>query len=208
VRKLANRPCWSTVFCGMILLSAGCSTARVASPPRLDAADAAKQALADYDQNKDGMLDAKELDRCPPLRSALKRMDKNNDNRLTAGEIQERLAAYLEGTPTPIPIPCEVLLDGRPLAGATVTFVPEKFLGSTFKRAWGTTDETGTAAVRMEGRDEGVFPGLYRAEVSKKNAQGQEMIPARFNTQSTLGEEVAGDTLGRGGQLTLRLTSK
>lgn len=192
------------------LLLTGCAASRAPAPlPQVDAADAVRQALAEYDQNKDGVLDARELQRCPALRGAIARIDRDSDGRLSTRELEDRLASFLTGPISAFAFPCEVLLDGRPLAGATMTLVPEKFLGPAFKRASGTTDENGTVNLVLEGlQEDGVYPGYYRVEVSKKNAQGQETIPARFNTQTALGEEVAPDALGRGGQLVLRLSGK
>src|SRR5262249_8662142 len=42
-------------------------------------------------------------------------------------------------------------------------------------------------------------------EVSKKNAGGEETLPARYNVQSILGQEVAPDTLGEQGAIPLLL---
>src|SRR5207302_7614851 len=76
----------------LVLLIHGCS-ARVDMPP-ISPEEAAKQALAEYDKNKDGFLDANELEHCPALKNALKTLDKNKDGRLSADEIAERLTAF------------------------------------------------------------------------------------------------------------------
>ena len=68
---------------------------------------------------------------------------------------------------------CQVHLDGKPLQGATVTYVPEKFLGSSIRQATGVSDERGSVALVTEGEKlSGVQPGLYRVQVSLKNASG------------------------------------
>ena len=73
-------------------LCAGCSNKLVAPP--LSPERAAADALTEYDTNKDGFLDAKELERCPALKSALNSLDTDKDKRLSASEITERLASY------------------------------------------------------------------------------------------------------------------
>jgi hypothetical protein len=84
-----------------------------------------------------------------------------------------------------------VHLDGKPLQGATVTYVPEKFMGSSIKPASGVSDERGTVPLIVEGEKlPGVQPGLYRVQISKKDASGQETIPARYNQDTILGAEV------------------
>jgi hypothetical protein len=194
---------------GLVLLAAGCSGGTPAGDVGISPREAANQALAEYDANKDGALDAKELEACPGLRSALKRIDKNNDGRLTADEIADRLAFFQrEGGQSDVGV--EVALDGKPLSGATVTLVPEKFLGPSFQPVSAVTDEVGTGTLQAKDPGEAIPMGFYRVEVSKKNAKGQEIIPARYNTKTVLGQEIAPDVEGRGSTLTvrLRLTSR
>jgi hypothetical protein len=195
---------------GLLLLGIGCSGPNNVSPPALSPAEAASQALAEYDANKDGVLDEKELEKCPALKSALKKIDKNNDGRVSADEIAERLQLFQrQGVLTSARV--EVMLDGAPLERATVTLVPEKFMGPAFKQASAVTDPNGTAPLQVEGAYKGLVPmGYYRVEVSKKNAGGQEAVPARYNTQTILGQELApeGEERGGGGTIKLRLTGK
>jgi hypothetical protein len=200
---------WWAFLGGLALLMAGCSGGGVPEVAQVSPRDAADQALADYDANKDGALDAKELEACPGLLSALKRADKNADGRLTADEIAERLA-YFQHQGMHMDVGVEVALDGRPLAGATVTLVPEKLMGSSVKSASAVTDEAGTGVFQTGGdTGEPIAPGYYRVRVSK-NVQGREVIPARYNTQTGLGQEVVPGAEGRGSSLTvrLRLTSR
>src|SRR5438874_8305484 len=195
-------------FACALLLVAGCSGG--SAVPAISPDEAAKQALAEYDTNKDGALDEKELGSCPALKSALKKIDKNKDGRLTADEIADRLKAFQQqGVMTSARV--EVALDGAPLAGATITLVPEKFMGPSYKPASGLTDPAGWAPFNVEGSSDGLVPlGYYRIEISKKKANGQEMIPAKYNTKSVLGCEVAPESeeRGGGGTIKLRLTSR
>jgi len=89
-------------------------------------------ALAEYDANGDGVLDAKELEKCPPLKLALKRFDANGDGKISADEIAARVRSWMNSGTTIVTGGTHVMLDGKVLAGATVTFEPEKFLGPAF----------------------------------------------------------------------------
>jgi hypothetical protein len=96
-------------------------------------------------------------------------------------------------------------LDGRPLSGAEVIFEPESFLGEDIKAAVGeSTSGLATVTVPKDQRPmkdtpPGLQPGLYRVRVSLKKA-GQETIPAKYNTETTLGQEIAPDDPAVAGQ--------
>src|SRR5262249_6931088 len=156
-----------------------------------------------------GALDAKELEACPGLLSGLKRADKDGDGRLTADEIAERLTLFQQqGMLADVSV--EVTLDNKPLVGATVTLVPEKFMGPSIKSASTVTDEMGTGYFKTEGTDfVQVAFGYYSVQVSK-NVGGKEIVPAKYNTKTTLGQEIAPDVQGRGSAsaVRLRLTSR
>jgi EF hand len=192
-------------------LAAGCSGGPKGPPaPKIVPEEAARQALADYDANKDGALDAKELEASPALKGAVAAIDQNGDGRLTADEIAARLTRFQKaGMMTPLS--CEVSLDGEPLAGARVTLVPEKFLGPEVQPAAGTTNAAGSAELTVEGLPPGmVHLGYFRVEVSRKGDGGRELIPPRYNAKTVLGCEVApeGESRGAGGVLTLQLKSR
>jgi hypothetical protein len=169
----------------------GCSAGDKLTLPTYSPEEAAKQVMAEYDTNHDGYLDAKELERCPSLKHSLESMDKNGDKRLSADEIAGRIQVYTDSQVGLKATTCHVRLDGKPLQGATVTYVPEKFMGSSIRPASGVSDQNGGVALTVEGEKlPGVQPGFYRVQVSKKNASGQETIPARYNQDSILGIEV------------------
>lgn len=196
-----------SLLVGACCLLAGCGGAYSRVPaPALAPETAANQALAEYDTNGDGFLDERELARCPALKSALKELDRDHDGRLSAREIADRLAFYRDSRIGLISAICHVTLDGRPLAGASVRLVPERFLGPDFHPASGLTDDRGRAPLQAEGQTlPGVPCGLYRVEVSKKDGSGRELLPARYNTATVLGQEVAPAMRG---SISLRLTSK
>jgi hypothetical protein len=200
---------------GLVLLAAGCrGNSGPAGAPTFSPATVAAAALAEYDADKDGGLSAKELEKSPPLREAMKRaLDKNNDGNVTADEFEARLRIYQEeGMMSTCVV--QVFLDGNPLADATVTLTPEKFLGPTYRPVTGNTGPEGFAPLLSDGPNGGFVPfGFYRVEVSKKGAGGKEIIPPRYNTQTTLGKEVAParaqQRRGDGDEtLVLRLTSR
>jgi hypothetical protein len=185
---------WPTPLVVSLALSllSGCGGSSEGLMPASYSPDAsAEQALTEYDTNHDGFLDAKELERCPALKSHLELIDQNGDQRLSAAEIAARIEVYQESQVALKNVGCQVSLDGQPLQGATVTYVPEKFLGPSLKSASGVSDDHGAVVLNTEGEKlPGVQPGLFRVQVSKKNADGQEMIPARYNQDTTLGVEV------------------
>lgn len=205
----------AVVLVGSMLLALGCRGGRGGiAAPSFSTANIAAAAVAEYDANKDGALDPKEMESCPALAEAFRSgLDKSKDGQVTANEIEERLRIYQDEGMMSICM-VQVTLDGSPLSGASVTLVPEKFMGPNFKPATGTTGPEGFAPLSAEGPQQGFVPyGFYRIEVSKKAANGKEIIPARYNTQTTLGKEFApARAQDRRGQsddtITLRLTSK
>ena len=174
------------------------SVPRRIMPPAIDAKEAGKKALAEYDLDGDGAIGAQELDKAPSLKAAIKNLDRNDDGKVTAEEVTARIKAWQKTKVGLISFACTVTLDGQPLGGATVTFAPEKFLGTQIKPATGVTDRNGIANVTIQverGEPGGMACGLYRVQISR-NTGGKEVIPARYNTQTTLGHEVALDAEG------------
>ena len=187
---------------GVAVLTTGCgSGSKIADAPPVeyDPAGIAQAALAALDKNKNGQIEGAELDACPALKAALPAIDQNNDKALSAAEIQKRVERY--AAIGPVPISCTVTLDNQPLADATVTFEPESFMGSGLKTATAKTDKDGnTGTFDVGGQAFATLPpGLYRVRVTKDGAT----IPARYNTQSTLGREVMSDP--RSGDATIEL---
>jgi hypothetical protein len=199
---------WTLLF---VAMAAGCNPsggARV-EPPSWSPAAAARDALALYDTNKDGVLDAAELEKCPVLKVNLSRYDANGDGKLSADEIAARLQVLRDSKIGRVAAPVVVTLNGRPLANAKVTFIPEPFLGPAFKPASGVSDASGGVTVQIENDPvPGVPCGLYRVEVSLADAAGRETIPARYNAQTTLGCEIGPSTVGGRGGLEFKLTTR
>ena len=95
-------------------------------------------------------------------------------------------------------ITCSVTLDGSPLSGATVKFIPEKFLGDKIKTAEGITNGAGIASMSIPTeelpkelrRTAALRVGIYRVEITHPTKK----IPPKYNTESELGFDFhAGD---------------
>jgi hypothetical protein len=176
-----------------VWVAAGCGGG--ASPPVYPdqpASNAGAKAIELYDLDKDGFLEGGELDHAPGLKAAIKQVDAGGSGKVSAAMIDARIKAWAGSEFGRLPMSCLVRRNGKPLAGATVRFVPEKFLGDAMKIGQGTTDRQGTARITEPGDAEGMSPGFYRVEITKPG----ETIPAKYNTETTLGQEVANDAAG------------
>jgi len=179
---------------------AGCG----GSPPRVGQASidpaAARDALSAYDADGNGALSAEELKKCPGLLKSISRFDADGDGQVTADEIAARIGAWQRHKVALMRFGCRVTANGRPLAGATVRLVPEKFLGDGLKPASGVTQANGFASIAISPDElpadcqglSGVFPGVYRVEITHPSRK----IPANYNVQTELGQEIALDTDG------------
>lgn len=85
-----------------------------------------------------------------------------------------------------------VTLDGAPLAGATVMFRPK----AGGRPAMADTDEQGKYVLRYNPSETGGVVGLNLVRISKKGEAAsdeevaKELIPAKYNEESTLEYEV------------------
>jgi hypothetical protein len=186
------------VYAGLMLAMAGCSGGpAVPKAPKLDAAAAAAQAMTLYDSDGDGFIAAAELAKSPALESALAQVDANRDQKLSADEIAGRIRSWSARGTAIKEFKCRVLMNGRPLTGAEVVFQPDPFLGDEFRSGRGQTDGQGVASISMPSDQlpdpslTGMWLGFYTVRITAAN--GKPAIPARFNTSSELGQEVADD---------------
>jgi hypothetical protein len=168
-------------------------------PPEIDASDAAAEAIAIYDSNSDGALSGGELDQVPGLKGAQQRIDQDADGRITAAEIADRIGQWQDVGLGTMSVRVTVILDGSPLQGATVHFEPEPFLGDSVQPASGETGPEGSAQIAIPpaarsapDAPPGVHFGFYKIRISKQDG-GTERVPATFNSETTLGQEVAFD---------------
>jgi hypothetical protein len=175
----------------------------------MDPGSVASEALAAYDADNDGAIAGGELDKCPGLKDGFALMDTNKDKRLSADEIEARVREYQSDKAGLLLLSVQVFLDGKPLTEAEVNVVPESFMGTAVKPAKGTTDAGGACTCRIEGSQyPGIHPGIYRIEVSKKNASGTETVPAKYNSETTLGIEARMGNPKLFNGLTLNLSSR
>jgi hypothetical protein len=201
---------------GICLAVAGCSR----GPTRLDApdfdpAESAGRAMKQYDQNGDGFVAGDELEKAPGLKAAIKNLDMDDDGKVSEQEIADRVNTWLKMNVGLTKFSCLVTLDGTPLQGATVTFVPEEFLGGAVQQAEDVTTMVGSASPRIpkEKRPSpdsppGMQLGLYQVQISLKQGD-KETIPAKYNTQTVLGQEVSNDDWAiQNNQVRFNLTTK
>lgn len=180
------------VLAGLLFCSVGCfkkGAARV-NQPGMDASAAGSGAMKKYDANNDGVVKGDELAKAPALKAALKSLDTDGDGGVSADEVASRVRAWQESRMGKQMVQVTVHRGGKPVKGLKVRLVPEEFLGSEILACEGTTQEQGVAALGVPGSDiPGCAPGLYRVEIT--SADGS--IPAKYNTETTLGVEIAPD---------------
>jgi hypothetical protein len=70
----------------------------------------------------------------------------------------------------PVPVRGTVTLDGKPMAGATVTFLPEDAAG---RQATATTAEDGSFHLTTLAPRDGAMPGAYKVVVQHAPAQAR-----------------------------------
>ncbi len=178
----------------VVMATAGCS----GRPSRIehaaiDPSGTAAAAMQAYDTNGDGMIAGEELKACPELSHPLvmPSIDSNQDQQISAEEIEARLTDLQKGGAR-VSTQCRVLVNGQPLGNATIKLVPPEYLASALPTSQGTTDERGQASIiepeAEDGTDLPPFAGFYKAEVTHPEFP----IPAKYNTQTTLGLEVTG----------------
>jgi hypothetical protein len=164
----------------------------------VDPAVSSKAAIEQYDKNGDALLDETELKACPALLNALRAFDDSKDKKLSREEIAEEIDYMYQRNSGLTAITCSVALDGSPLSGATVKFVPEKFLGDKIKTAEGITNGAGIASMSIPAeelpkelrRTAALRVGIYRVEITHPTRK----IPPKYNTESELGFDFhAGD---------------
>lgn len=198
-RWLVTVPTTSLIGAGLLAAMAGCSggPSRVTGPS-ISASGAASEAMTAYDKDGDGFIAGAELDAAASLKAAMSTLDLDKDGKVSADEIQKRIEAWQSKSAGLTSVLCSVTLDGRPLDGAMVTFEPEAFLGGEVKTAVGqTAGGTATPSIPKAERPVADWPpgiqfGFFKVRVSKQEG-GKETIPAKYNSETTLGAQVATD---------------
>ena len=202
---------WLVLFLSPTLWATGCGSSVRAIPQLdLDPDTVAEEVFELYDKNGDDRLDADELKTVPALADAIDKIDNDSDGAISITELVERLALLVNSPARLAKITCTVLLDKKPLPGATVRFLPESFLGGTVASASGETGKSGNASIVITGENvpagiEGVRAmqlGYYKVEITHPSIQ----IPVIYNTDTTLGCEVS--PASQGGRILFSLVTK
>jgi hypothetical protein len=201
---------------GVCLAVTGCSS----GPSRVDAPDydpagSAAKAMHIYDKDEDGFIAGEELNAAASLKASMATLDLDKDEKVSEDEISTRIAAWRDTGTGLTSVRCQVTLDARPLVGVTVTLEPEDFLVDTIQPAIGTTNRDGIASPKIPKEKRptadtppGIQLGFYKILVSK-NEGGSEQIPAKYNTETVLGQQIApDDPQVKGQMIMLNLTSK
>jgi hypothetical protein len=188
-----------------VVALAGCDRKpQRAEVPGHNPSAAAAAAMTAYDKNNDGAIAGDELKAVPALvdhpQLPMKLIDKNSDGRVTSDEIQGRVQAWLDSKVGIMSFNCRVVQDGKPVDGAKVVFEPEPFMGSAINEATGTTGPDGTAVMAVDQAKlpphlkgiSGMETGFYKVRITHPSKK----IDAKYNTATTLGQEVSSDAVG------------
>lgn len=178
----------------LALVVAGCGPSRPSriEPPALDPEAVTVAVLAKADANGDGVIAKAELSGVPALAAAVADLDEDADGGVSRAELRQWLDQVKESRIAITSLAGEVRHLKRPLADATVRFVPESVMGGGMQAAEGVTDVEGRFAATIPGaKYPGVNCGLYRVEITGQGNDGKPLA-GRYNAQSTLGAAVGG----------------
>jgi hypothetical protein len=169
------------------LLYVGCQDRPARVPaPSWDPQGISSRAIEQLDTNSDSTIDADEAKKAPGLAAGLARIDMNGDRQMSAEEIGSRIELYKKLGTGLISQSFVVLVNGRPLPGARVDFVPEEFLGGVIKTATGEADSSGLVIPQtIEQNIPAMQVGFYQVKVYL--AQDQEPL----ETTQSVGIEVS-----------------
>jgi hypothetical protein len=190
-----------SLICVFLFVLAGCNRGPgTISPPDVDASAAAAQAVELYDKNADGQLSKNEWSASPALVAAATSYDKSGDGTLSDDEIIAGISAWEQSGVGARTVPFVVRWNGRPLVGATVRLAPAPFLDQAVKAASGETGASGGGQLTLAAEDRPrnapniplMQPGLYHVEITHPSTK----IPAKYNTQTTLGIEITSGNPG------------
>lgn len=200
-RKINGTDC-RLLTCGLLaIFSLNLTGCGGFAPPSVDPVAASNTAMTEFDKNGDGQLDRDELAASPALLDALVEYDLNGDKQISGEELEDRLTKMYSREISLTAADVKVTLNGKPLQGATVRFVPEPFLGeNTTLPAEGVTGETGMADMSVPAdklpeelkRYRKLHAGVYRVEITHPEIE----LPAKYNTNTELGFEVHPDAHG------------
>ena len=189
-------------ICVILCVVAGCNRGPgTISPPDVDASSAAAGAVELYDKNADGQLSKDEWSASPALVAVAPSYDKSGDGTLSVDEISAGIAAWEQSGVGAGTVPFIVRWNGRPLAGATVRLCYSALFGGRRESRFGRDRRRAAQAsssLAAEDRPRNapniplMQPGLYHVEITHPSTK----IPAKYNTQTTLGIEITSGNPG------------
>ena len=180
-----------------ILFLVGCGGPPALKRPSIDPTAVAEGVIAAHDTDGDGQLSIKEAsDPACGLRFSLRMIDGNGDGGLSSDEIRDYIQRFwIDMGGVVISTKCQVRYRNKPVTDVTVTFEPVDYLEGVIKPASGVA-RGGIVSLDLSDEDRphpnahGANTGLYVVRISKLE-NGQETFPAKYNTDSVLGCEVA-----------------
>ena len=142
-RFFAARLVASLVLIVGIAVTIGCGAGAGGDGASVDPSAAADKAMELFDKDGSGTLDESELAAAPEILSAHERYDTNGDKQISRDEIAARLKLLYSGAVPWVTVDARFLQGDRPLAGASVRFLPAPYLEDALEPASGTTDTQG-----------------------------------------------------------------
>ena len=205
IQRRQYKRCYLVMAALLLETSSGCGgRPKRVQVPEFTPQVHAEAAILAADENSDGLISQEELVGMPGLRAGLASIDQNGDEQIDAHEIAARLQSYLDDEIGLLSLTCVVKMNGAPLDGATVDFIPADFLADVLKPARSVTRRDGAGPIQLADKSlPGIAPGIYRVSISKM-IEGRETIPARYNENTDLGFEVANIDGGRPATFNLR----
>ena len=181
-----------------------------AGMPDFDPSESADKALELYDADGSGALSQAELENCPGIGTALDRFDSDGNGEVSGEEIEARIEEWIEKKSSSLAISISLRMNGKPLGNAKIEMVPASYMGDLGLTIQGHTGPRGSSRLvinKDKSNEEfhdlpGIPPGLYTIRVTHPDKD----IPAKYNTDSTLGAEISYE-MGREG-VSLNLKSR
>lgn len=159
-----------------------------------DPAETTKALFQALDKNSDGSIQGDELAGCPGLAASLGGWDTDGNKGISTTEAQQRFEKWKAMRVGAINASTTLNLNGSPLRGAKVEWVPESWMGSGFPTATSTTDPSGRAIAKVSSngdRDaslgDGLPPGCYRLVITHPE------VPEKYRVNSQAGIVIAPD---------------